>query len=64
MGGPADSIPPEDAAAVTSALLEIWNDPALRERWGHYGRETTVPRYTWDRVVDQLETVYREVVGP
>lgn len=57
-------IPPEDAAAVTSALLEIWNDPALRERWGHYGRETTVPRYTWDRVVDQLETVYREVVGP
>jgi glycosyltransferase involved in cell wall biosynthesis len=56
-------IPPEDAAAVTSALLEIWSDPDLGERWGRYGREITVPKYTWDRVVDQLETVYREVVG-
>ena len=27
------------------------------------GRTETVPRFTWDRLVDRLDAVYREVLG-
>ena len=57
-------IPPEDAVALARAFQELWNDETTRTRWGTYGRETVVPRYQWDRVVDRLELVYREVLGP
>ncbi len=56
-------IPPEDAAALAEAFRELWADEATRTRWGTYGRETVVPRYQWDRVVDKLQGVYAEVLG-
>jgi D-inositol-3-phosphate glycosyltransferase len=56
-------IPPEDAGALAAAFQELWEDEATRTRWGTYGRETVVPRYQWDRVVDRLQTVYAEVLG-
>jgi D-inositol-3-phosphate glycosyltransferase len=56
-------IPPEDAGALAAAFRDLWDDEATRVRWGAYGRDTVVPRYQWDRVVDRLETVYREVLG-
>ena len=54
-------ISPRDPSAIESALLEVWDDPALRERWGSYGRDHIVPLYSWDRVADQLDAVYRQV---
>jgi glycosyltransferase involved in cell wall biosynthesis len=56
-------IPPEDATALAGAFQELWNDEATRARWGAYGRERVVPRYQWDRVVDQLQGVYADVIG-
>jgi glycosyltransferase involved in cell wall biosynthesis len=56
-------IPPEDSAALAAALVEVWADEAKRARWGTYGREVVAPRYQWDRVVDQLQAVYTEVLG-
>jgi glycosyltransferase involved in cell wall biosynthesis len=55
-------VPPLDAAALEAALDRLWSDPALRDRLGTYGRDEVVPRYTWDRVVDQLLSVYREAL--
>ena len=55
-------IPPEDARALAAAFQELWEDEAARRRWGAYGRETVVPRYQWDRVVDGLQQVYAEVL--
>jgi glycosyltransferase involved in cell wall biosynthesis len=57
-------VPPEDVGALSAALEELWNDEATRARWGAYGRDTIVPRYQWDRVVDQLQSVYAQVIGP
>lgn len=54
-------VPPGNVGAVVNALEELWNDDELRRRWGEYGKSTVVPRYTWERVVDQLESVYNEV---
>ena len=56
-------IPPEDAEALSAAFEALWEDEATRTRWGSYGRDSVVPRYQWDRVVDRLETVYAEVLG-
>ncbi len=56
-------VPPKDAPALAAALRRIWTDPALGRRLGHHGRTETVPRYTWDRSVDRLDAIYREVLG-
>ena len=55
-------VPPRDPAALAAALRRIWTDPALGRRLGRHGRTETVPRYTWDRAVDRLEAIYREVL--
>jgi glycosyltransferase involved in cell wall biosynthesis len=57
-------IPPKNPSAIEAALEEVWEDDSLRSRWGTYGRDQIVPQYSWDRVVDQLEALYREVRGP
>lgn len=56
-------IPPEDATALAAAFRDLWDDEAVRHRWGAYGRDVVVPRYQWDRVVDQLESVYTGVLA-
>jgi D-inositol-3-phosphate glycosyltransferase len=56
-------IPPEDPLALAGAIRELWDDETTREEWGTYGRETVVPRYQWERVVDRLQAVYAEVLG-
>jgi D-inositol-3-phosphate glycosyltransferase len=54
-------VPPNDPAALAEALVALWDDDGARERFGAYGRDIIVPRFGWDRVVDELERVYREV---
>jgi glycogen synthase len=56
-------VPPKDATALASALRQLWTDPALARRLGHHGRTETVPRYTWDHLVDRLDAIYGEVLG-
>lgn len=55
-------VPPGDARALAEAILSLWDDAATRHRFGAYGRDVVVPKYTWERVVDELERIYREVV--
>jgi len=54
-------VTPGDPGALEHAMLELWNDPERRARWGEYGRTVTVPRYSWDGVVDRLLEVYEDV---
>jgi D-inositol-3-phosphate glycosyltransferase len=56
-------IPPENPEALAHAFQELWGDETTRVRWGTYGRESVVPRYQWDRVVDKLQGVYAEVLA-
>lgn len=56
-------VPPGDPDALARAFLELWEDEAVRVRWGTYGRTQVVPQYTWDRVVDRLLEVYEGVQG-
>ncbi len=56
-------VPPGDVPALANAMARLWSDPSLAQQLGAYGRDQVVPRYTWDRLVDGLERVYREVRG-
>jgi glycosyltransferase involved in cell wall biosynthesis len=54
-------VPPTEVAPLAEAIHRLWGDRALARRLGRHGRTEVVPRYTWDRMVDRLEAVYREV---
>jgi glycosyltransferase involved in cell wall biosynthesis len=56
-------VPPGDVPALATALRRLWGDPALGRRLGRHGRTEVVPRYSWDRLVDRLEGLYREVLA-
>jgi glycosyltransferase involved in cell wall biosynthesis len=54
----ADPHDPEDIAA---AILKLLGDPEGRARMGQAGYEKTTSLYTWERVVDRVERVYRQL---
>jgi glycogen(starch) synthase len=56
-------VPPKSPTALAEAIGRVWSDRDLARRLGEYGREQVVPRYGWDRVVDRLDVLYREVAG-
>ena len=56
-------VPPGEVAPLAEAIRRVWTDSALAHRLGKHGRTEVVPRYTWERVVDRLEVVYREVLS-
>jgi len=56
-------VPPHDAPALAEAIEQLWSDESLARRMGAFGRDEVVPRYTWDRLVAQLELVYHDVVA-
>jgi glycosyltransferase involved in cell wall biosynthesis len=56
-------VPPLEARPLADALLALWDDEATRRRLGAYGRERIVPRYSWDRVADELLRIYGEVLA-
>jgi len=56
-------VEPANAGSLRAALLELWPDDARRRAWGAYGRDVVVPKFSWDRVTDRLEAIYREVAA-
>jgi len=54
-------VPPRSPEALAKAILRLWNDRGLARALGDYGRETIVPRFSWDALADRLDALYREV---
>jgi len=55
-------VPPDNVPALASAIVELIQDPARRERLGRIGRERAL-EFSWPRVTDQIEAVYRCAQG-
>jgi glycosyltransferase involved in cell wall biosynthesis len=58
------TVPAGDPAALGSAIAELLRDPGLRREMGSFNRALVERRYSWDAVVDELESVYDEVTAP
>ena len=55
--------PVGDVAALADALERLARDPELRARMGKAGRERTLPRYRVERLVDDVDALYRELLA-
>jgi glycosyltransferase involved in cell wall biosynthesis len=56
-------VPPDDAQALAGALDRLLADPSLRQRMGRSARARIEREFDWERCLDQMEAVYRSVVG-
>jgi glycosyltransferase involved in cell wall biosynthesis len=51
-----------DVQAIAAALERLARDPELRRSFGDRGRELVVPRYRVERLVDDVDALYRELL--
>jgi L-malate glycosyltransferase len=56
-------VAPGDVPALAAALETLLAEPELRRRMGEHNRRRVQSRYTWSRVVDQLERIYAETLA-
>jgi glycosyltransferase involved in cell wall biosynthesis len=56
-------VTPLDPVELATALRELWNDPAEREKLAQYGRREVLPRYSWPEVAKSVRAVFAEVLG-
>jgi glycosyltransferase involved in cell wall biosynthesis len=55
-------VPPGDPAAIASAIAELAADDGLRRRMGARGQEIASERFRMERMVDEIEALYLELV--
>ena len=48
---------------MIQGLAQLANDPDLRRRMGKAGRARVVPRYGVDRLIDDVDRLYRELLA-
>jgi glycosyltransferase involved in cell wall biosynthesis len=56
-------VPVADVGAMADALERLAGDPELRARMGETGHERVVPRYRVERLVDDVDALYRELLA-
>lgn len=56
-------VPPRDPDALAERIGRLLTDPALRAAMGRRGRQTVEQSYSINRMVDELERVYRRVIA-
>jgi glycosyltransferase involved in cell wall biosynthesis len=56
-------VPPEDPAALASALTSLLDDPQLGQAMGGRGRALALERYTAAAMARSFESLYDEICG-
>jgi glycosyltransferase involved in cell wall biosynthesis len=51
-----------DVAGLAEALARLAADPELRDRMGAAGRERVLPRYAVERLIDDVDRLYRSLL--
>lgn len=54
-------VPVGDYEEMAEKMLILYNDPELRKQMGMAGRERVVKLYDWEKNVDEMERVYKEL---
>ena len=53
---------PHDSKDIAQKVIELLSDRDKRERMGRNGRAKTLAQYTWDKVTDKVEALFRDLV--
>jgi glycosyltransferase involved in cell wall biosynthesis len=56
-------VPVGDTGALAARLVELARDPELREAMGSAGAARVYERYSIDRLVDDIDTLYRALIS-
>ena len=56
-------VPVGDSEALAKAVIELLDEPSLAKEMGRRGHHLVEEGYSWDRVVEQTEQVYEQVMG-
>jgi glycosyltransferase involved in cell wall biosynthesis len=56
-------VEPGDTDELADRLAQLARDPALRERMGESGRQRVLPRYAVERLVDDVDRLYRSLLA-
>jgi glycosyltransferase involved in cell wall biosynthesis len=56
-------VPPEDPAALAAALLRLYAEPGLAERFGREAQATVRDRFDGDRLAGRLAELFREATA-
>jgi glycosyltransferase involved in cell wall biosynthesis len=51
-----------DSTALAEKIIALLSDPLRREQMGQSGKNKALARFTWDRIIDKMEHIYRDVV--
>jgi glycosyltransferase involved in cell wall biosynthesis len=51
-----------DVKGLSEALNKLLDDPKLRKRFGKKGRVHVKERFTWPKIVEEIEGVYKELL--
>jgi glycosyltransferase involved in cell wall biosynthesis len=62
-GATALLVPPQDVAGLRAALERLMHDEALRTKLGAAARRHCAERFSYERMLDRMEAVYREAVA-
>ncbi|MBI2954658.1 MAG: glycosyltransferase family 4 protein [Chloroflexi bacterium] len=57
-------VPPEDHVALAERISMLLTGPDLRREMGGRGQRLVRERFCWERVVDELDAVYGQVLEP
>jgi glycosyltransferase involved in cell wall biosynthesis len=56
-------VPPQDAPALAAAIERLAGDEGLRRELGETARKHCVEGYSYERMLDRMENIYRNVAG-
>jgi glycosyltransferase involved in cell wall biosynthesis len=56
-------VPPRDTAALAAAIERLGGDEGLRRELGEAARKHCVEGYSYERMLDRMELIYRNVAG-
>jgi 1,2-diacylglycerol 3-alpha-glucosyltransferase len=56
-------VPDGDVAAFADAVVSLLRDPATRRRLGRAGRRAVGGNEAWERMLGQIESIYRQVLA-
>jgi glycosyltransferase involved in cell wall biosynthesis len=63
-GAAGTLVPFQDSSATASAILRLCTNEQLRHRCGQVARERAKSMFSWEAIIPQYETLYRELARP